>query len=92
MTVLGGLEEACVSIHADSGEILDCNEAAANLLGVSAATLVSAAWRNVIPCAAESASVLEHALQAGRRVMLPPLILLLEHFLLKSFSQDSLPN
>jgi DNA-binding NtrC family response regulator len=69
------LDEAFFSIHAASGEILDCNDAAASLLGVPSAALMGEVWRQAIICDADSANVLEHALQAGRRVMLPPLIL-----------------
>lgn len=74
MTVLGGLDEAFFSIHADSGVILDCNDAAASLLGVPADTLRGEVWTRAINCDAHSSSVLKHASQAGRRVMLPPLI------------------
>ena len=70
-----GIEEALLSICIDTGEILDCNEAAVKLLTVPAAEMVGEPWRQMIPCDANSASALEHALQAGRRVMLPPLIL-----------------
>ena len=68
------MDEAFLSIQIDTGEILDCNDAAVNLL-TTAAGLVGETWRQVIPCDAHSASALEHALQAGRSVMLPPLIL-----------------
>ncbi len=75
MTAPVELDEAFFSIDADSGKILACNDAAAGLLGVPAAPLVGESWSRAIPLAVESASVLEHALKAGRRVMLPPLIL-----------------
>ncbi|CAA0121796.1 Transcriptional regulatory protein ZraR [Halioglobus japonicus] len=70
-----GLDEAFLSIHLDSGEILDCNDTAVELLTMPATQIVGETWRQVIPCDADSASALEHALHAGRRVMLPPLIL-----------------
>ena len=47
-SVPGGLHEAYFSIAADSGEILECNEAAANLLGVASAALHGALWTRAI--------------------------------------------
>tara|TARA_B110000503_G_scaffold140532_1_gene231670 strand:+ start:31180 stop:33342 length:2163 start_codon:yes stop_codon:yes gene_type:complete len=75
MTVFGGLDEAFLSIDVVTGEILDCNDAAAGLFGVSPETMTGNVWSRVIVCEADSAGVLTHALQAGRHVMLPPLIL-----------------
>jgi DNA-binding NtrC family response regulator/PAS domain-containing protein len=75
MTLAGSQDEACLSIHAHSGEILACNAAAAELFGVSPAALLGDLWQRAIPWDAESASVLAHALQASCRIMLPPLIL-----------------
>ncbi len=75
MTVPGGLPEAYFSIAADSGEILECNAAAASLLGVASAELVGELWSRVLTCETGPDSVLTHAVQAGRRVLLPPFIL-----------------
>ncbi|MCB1703891.1 MAG: sigma 54-interacting transcriptional regulator [Halioglobus sp.] len=75
MTGSDELSEACFSIDADSGEILDCNDAAARLLGGTPASLAGEPWNRVIVGDAISHNVLTHALQAGRRVMLPPLVL-----------------
>jgi DNA-binding NtrC family response regulator/GGDEF domain-containing protein len=69
------LEEAQLVIAAHSGEILHCNEAAANLLGVAASTLSGEQWTRALHCEAGAASVLAHAAQAGRHVSLPPFIL-----------------
>jgi DNA-binding NtrC family response regulator len=73
--MMNGMDEAFLSIQIDTGEILDCNDAAVNLLATPAAEVVGETWRQIIPCDADSSSALEHALQAGRSVMLPPLIL-----------------
>lgn len=75
MTMAGPQDEACLSIHAESGEIVACNAAAAKLLGVSSTALLGDLWHRAIHWNAESGSVLAHALQAGCRIMLPPLIL-----------------
>ena len=75
MTVPDGLEEAYFAIDVDSGEILECNDAAATLLGVPSDTMLGAVLSRVLNCDTDSGDILTHALQAGRRVMLPPLIL-----------------
>ena len=75
MTVPGEMDDAFFSIDVDSGDILDCNDAAAHLLGVAPAALTGEVWNRAIACDAISHSVLTHALQAGRRLMFPPLIL-----------------
>jgi DNA-binding NtrC family response regulator len=74
-TVPGGLHEAYFSIAADSGEILECNEAAAGLLGVASSALPGELWTRAIACEGGADGVLAHAVQAGRRVFLPPFIL-----------------
>jgi len=74
VSVPGGLHEAYFSIAADSGEILECNQAAANLLGVAASALPGELWTRALACEAVSGSVLTHAAQAGRCVSLPPFI------------------
>ena len=75
MTTYGGVDEAFFLIHAATGEILDCNDAATRLLGLVSAAPIGAAWNRAIRWDADSESILEHALQAGRRLVLPPLIL-----------------
>lgn len=69
------LDEAFFSIRVASGDILDCNDAAARLLGVPSSSLKGQVWRQAISFETDSANVFEHALQAGRRVLLPPLVL-----------------
>jgi DNA-binding NtrC family response regulator len=73
--VPGGSDEAFFSIDADSGAILDCNAAAANLLDVTLPAPRGQLWMRAITCDAASASILAHALAACRRVSLPPFIL-----------------
>lgn len=75
MTMAGPQDEARLTIAVHSGEIVACNAAAAQLLGASSSALLGDAWQRAIPWDAESVSVLAHALQAGSRIMLPPLIL-----------------
>jgi hypothetical protein len=76
ISVSGELHEAKFSIAADSGEILACNDAAANLLGMAVESLPGTQWtRAIVAAEAGSGSVLAHAVQARRRVTLPPLIL-----------------
>lgn len=70
-----GLEEAFFLIATDSGEILDCNEAATNLLGTALSALRGEAWTEVFSGGSDSSSLLIHALRAGRRISLPPFIL-----------------
>ncbi len=48
VTVPGGLHDAYFSIAADSGEILECNEAAASLLGVASSALRGELWTRAI--------------------------------------------
>lgn len=71
----GGLDEAFLSIDVDSGKILSCNEAAASLLGMAASELQGELWTRAIDCESGSGSALMHAVQAGRRVSLPPFML-----------------
>ncbi len=73
-TVPGPMQEAYFSIAAAGGEILECNAAAASLLGVAASALRGVVWTRAIVAAAPG-DVLIHAVQAGRRVALPPFIL-----------------
>lgn len=75
MTMAGPQDEARLSIAVHSGEILACNAAAADLLGVSSSALLGQLWQRAIPWDAQSNSVLAHALQAACRIMLPPLLL-----------------
>jgi len=76
VTVPGGLHEAYFLIAVDSGEILACNESAASLLGVASSALRGALWTQAISAVeAGSDSVLTHAVQANRRISLPPFIL-----------------
>jgi len=75
MTTPDGFDEALFLIHAASGEILNCNDTAARLLGVSAPAPRGAVWNRAILCDPDSESILMQALQAGRRLVLPPLIL-----------------
>jgi DNA-binding NtrC family response regulator/GGDEF domain-containing protein len=75
MTAPGELDEACLLIHTGSGDILQCNAAASELLGMPSATPLGAPWNKAIHFDSDSASLFAHALQAGRRVVLPPVIL-----------------
>lgn len=75
VSVPAGLHEAYFSIAADSGEILECNEAAASLLGVASSALRGELWTRAIACEPVSGGVLTHAVRAGRCVSLPPFIL-----------------
>ena len=70
-----GLGEAFFSIDADSELILECNEAAAALLGVESSAVCGEPWIGVLAGEAESASILSHAREAGGRVSLPPFVL-----------------
>jgi DNA-binding NtrC family response regulator len=68
------LGEAFFSI-ADSGEILDCNEAAVSLLGMPSSALIGEQCTQVIDCGRRSGGVLTHALQSSQRIALSPFIL-----------------
>ena len=74
MSSLPDLHEACLLIDTQSGAILDCNTAAADLLGVPAQALRGAPWMRAIHCDAATTGTLAHALAAGRRAALPPFI------------------
>lgn len=67
-----GAAEAVFAIARDGGEILQCNAAAARLLGLENTALRGERWDSVIKCAAGAGSLLQQALRAGARVSLPP--------------------
>lgn len=68
-------EDACLIIRRDSGEILDCNEAAAELLGAQPGDIRGATWSRALACEDGSHTVLGHAVQAGKRISLPPFLI-----------------
>jgi DNA-binding NtrC family response regulator/GGDEF domain-containing protein len=70
----GGLNEALLAIDADSGEILDCNEGAASLLGVASVAVRGELWSRAITCSAGSGGVLALPMQSCQRVSLPPFL------------------
>lgn len=72
---LAELNEAWLAIDAPSGEILDCNQAAADLLGAAVSALPGQSWTRAIHCEPASGRMLEHAVLAGRRAALPAFIL-----------------
>lgn len=74
-TASGESDEARLVIHTASGDILQCNTAASRLLGTPVAAPLGMQWNRAIGFDADSASLFGHALQARRRVVLPPLIL-----------------
>jgi DNA-binding NtrC family response regulator len=75
VSALGGLTESFFSIDAASGRILDCNDSAANLLGMpSSVALQGELWTRIIGSEIESDNFLQYAIQAGRRVALLPFI------------------
>lgn len=75
MSALAELHEAYLAIDTGSGEILDCNQAAADMFGTTLLALRGEPWTRVIHCDPASLRILGHALQTGRRATLPPFIL-----------------
>ncbi|MEM9255771.1 MAG: sigma 54-interacting transcriptional regulator [Pseudomonadota bacterium] len=69
------INEATLSLERDSGRIIDCNGAAADLLGQSEETVRGSVWPRVMICEGGSGIAVRHALEAGKRVFLPPFIL-----------------
>jgi len=72
--VPGEIGAACFCIGRNTGEISDCNDAAAGLLGVEASALRGALWAEVIGGANSTDSTLLHVMKAGIRSALPPFI------------------
>ena len=70
----GEIGAACFCINRNTGEIADCNAAAACLLGLEASSLRGAPWTEVISGADGTDSTLLHVMRAGVRSALPPFI------------------
>ena len=70
----GEIGAACFCINRNTGEIADCNAAAAGLFGLEASSLRGAPWVEVIAGADGPDSTLLHVMRAGVRSALPPFI------------------
>lgn len=75
MTIPDGLAEAFFLIDPDTELILDCNAAAASLLGVDLSKLCGESWLRVITGEKDGNSVLAQALESGVQVSLPPFLI-----------------
>lgn len=69
------MDAACFYIHRETGEIHDCNDEAARLLGVEASALRRVQWSQAVFGDASTLGVLTQAVHAGIRSSLPPFII-----------------
>lgn len=70
----GGFDDALLAIDTTSGEILDGNEAAASLLGITLTALRAMSWQRALACDAACGAILSQAIGSGRRLALPPIL------------------
>lgn len=75
MTIPDGLAEAFFLIDPDTELIIECNAAAASLLGVDLSELCGESWLRVIAGETDASSMLEQAVESGVRVSLPPFVI-----------------
>ena len=75
MVVRERLDEACLSIDAVSGDIIDANSSAVRLLGAELSRLQGQAWPRVIHCRKGCELILAQALQLDGHVKIPPFVI-----------------